>query len=101
MGAKKLPTSVKIGPYTYAVRVEPGAFPNDHNDRILCGESDHNACVIRVMERDPDQMVVTFWHEVLHAIDDLAGTELTEDVINRIAPLLVMVLRENAGLGTR
>jgi hemolysin activation/secretion protein len=40
-------------------------------------------------------MFVTLWHEMLHAIDDVAGTGLSEDKINRLAPILAGVLIDN------
>ena len=47
------------------------------------------------MDRNPDMMFTTLWHEILHAINDFSGTDLSEDVVSRLAPALVMVLIDN------
>lgn len=90
-----LPDSVAIGPFRYRVQVEPEPFPDDRKASVLCGEADHNKGLIRVLQATPDRMFVTYWHEVLHGIDDVAGTELSEDQVNRLAPLLASVLLDN------
>lgn len=89
-----IPETVSVGPYRYVVKIEEGPFIGDGN-ASLCGEANHNAGLIRVMQAVPERMFVTFWHEVLHAIDDVAGTELGEDAINRLAPILAGVLIDN------
>lgn len=91
----KVPDAVVVGPFRYEVRVEDTPFPDDTHQTMLCGQADHNGGMIRVLRATPDRMFVTFWHEVLHAIDDVAGTGLPEDVINRLAPVLAGVLIEN------
>jgi hypothetical protein len=90
-----MPKSVRVGPYTYEVSVELDAFLNDDKSGALCGEANHNDCRIRVMARNPDQMFVTLWHEILHAIDQMAETDLSEETVSRVAPILAMVLIDN------
>jgi hypothetical protein len=89
-----IPESMRVGPFTYRVIIEPEAFLGDHG-KELCGEADHNASTIRVQDREESQMEVIFWHEALHAIDRLGHLKLGEDRIERMAPLLTMVLRDN------
>ncbi len=90
-----LPQSVTVGPYRYDVWVQVEPFVSDDKQTVLCGEADHNKGVIRVMEMSPDRKFVTFWHEILHAIDHVAETGLSEDTISRLAPILVTFLLDN------
>jgi len=92
-----LPEHVRVGPFRYAVQIEDRPFLADDNT-VLCRQADHNAGRIRVMRAAPDRMFVTLWHELLHAIDDVAGTGLDEDTVNRLAPVLAGVLRDNVGV---
>lgn len=90
-----LPERVKIGPYHYEVQIEDTPFVADDGQSVLCGEARHNDGRIRVLRGSPDRMFVTFWHEILHGCDDMAGTELTEDQVNRLAPVIAGVLLDN------
>jgi hypothetical protein len=90
-----LPETVKVGPLRYQVNVEDDAFPDDTKTGMLCGQANHNDGVIRIMRGAPHRMFSTLWHEILHAVDDVAGTELTEDEVNRLAPVLASVLIDN------
>lgn len=91
----RLPDTVRVGPHIYEVAVETEPFVSDDQRTILCGEANHDAGRIRVLRSLPTRMFVTFWHEVLHAVDDMAGTELSEDQVNRLAPILAGVLMDN------
>lgn len=90
-----LPESVVVGPYRYTVRIEDTPFVDDQGTGVLCGQHNPNEGLIRVLRGSADRMFVTLWHEMLHAIDDVAGTELSEDEINRLAPVLVGALFAN------
>ena len=92
---RAIPSEIHVGPHRYKVRVESEPFVSDDNQTVLCGEADHNQCLIRIMDRNPDMMFTTLWHEILHAINDFSGTDLSEDVVSRLAPALVMVLIDN------
>jgi hypothetical protein len=95
MATTAMPETVRVGPFVYEVVTEPGPFLNDDNPGALCGEANHNDCRIRVMRRNPDQMFVTLWHEILHAADQLAETNLPEETVGRLAPIVAMVLLDN------
>jgi hypothetical protein len=90
-----IPKEVRIGPYLLEVRIVDEPFPADDKRSVLSGEIDHNACLIRLTSSSPDRMFATLWHEVLHGIDEMAGTDLSEDTIARLAPILAMVLIDN------
>lgn len=89
-----LPDVIHVGPYRYAVEIEPAAFVGEDHT-TLCGSCSHNDGRIRIMRCHPHRMFVTFWHEVLHAINDVAATQLSEDTVERLAPVLVGVLIDN------
>lgn len=93
-----MPESVRVGPFVYEVAVEDKPFVGSDETTVLCGEADHNGGRIRVMKAAPRRMFVTLWHEVLHACDEVAGTGLSEDQGNRLAPIVAGVLIDNAGV---
>lgn len=102
------PKHVKVGPVTY--RVKTGRAEIDRSSFVqgepLDGSCDHGAAVITLAPLDShDVMAVTCAHEVLHALWYLAGIgdgeesdTVEEDCVNRLAPLLVQLLRENPKL---
>lgn len=96
------PKSVKVGGKDYKVTF-PYTFKEVYNHN---GQSDHNAQEIRVSgtdfggaDRHPDQLSVTFWHEVLHCIDwvynSAASKGLDEETIHRLGHGLQQVLKDN------
>lgn len=96
MATTDFPSAVKIGPYRFVVEAHPRPFASEDERHVLSGEIDHSAGVIRLYRNgNPEREYTTFWHEVLHGIDDLAGTDLGEDTVNRLAPVLAQVLMEN------
>ncbi len=84
---------MKVGPYTWTVHFSPEA----ENGGV--GHTDFKTQVISVAEdQHPQQERDTVLHEVLHVAMFLAGMnghELEESLIQRLTPVLLMVLKDN------
>ncbi len=103
----KLPGKVHVGPHTYRVICDTAAMNAECRDASedLAGRCSHRTLTIHV---DPDQarsqMRDTLLHEVLHAVANMTaldnewGDEQEEEVILRLAPALLDVLRRNPRL---
>lgn len=103
----KLPAKVKVGPFTYKVTSDR----HDMNQRCrdestdLLGHCDRRMGVISVEpQQSLEQKRDTLLHEVLHAITDMTGieaemsNELEEQIVRRLSPVLLEVLRKNPKL---
>ena len=85
---------IQVGPYTYSILYE------EPHDRGSVGETDCDQQIIRVSPLLPkDRARVTLWHEVLHGLMDLINCPLTheqeEDLVDRLAPAVVLLLDRN------
>ena len=90
----KLPEQVRIGPYTFAVVVEEGLRGDQNQD--VYGQIKYDTQAIRIQAGlTEERTLVTFFHEVLHGIDETLGTGLTEKQITRFAPQLTAFLVDN------
>ncbi len=90
----KIPASVKIGPYTYAVVYEEQIRAD--NDSRLKGQADHMALTIRLaagMAREHTEE--TFLHELLHCIECVYEMRLKEREIGLFSVGLLAALRDN------
>lgn len=79
----KIPKKLKIGAITYKILV--GSIDD-------CGECDTKTQTIKIDESMSEELTeVTFWHEVLHAIN----ISLTEKEVEFLAQAIVQVRRDN------
>lgn len=94
-----LPEKVRIGPFDYNVQSMP---ERESRDLHLSGHYSGRTLLIRVDREQADQVVIeTLFHEVDHAIFDLAGVDdktPVEDIITRTSPLRLAVYRDNPQL---
>jgi hypothetical protein len=91
----RIPDKIQVGPCIYEVQLFDEPFLSDDRTTVLEGQHNPHDQLIKLWVRHPDAMYVTLWHEILHAIDQMAGTELSEETIHRLAPILVSVLLDN------
>lgn len=107
------PTTVNVGPSRYRVEFDYEALAqHEHEQRLgpIDGFCWYSACrIVLKPGLARDREAVTVVHEVLHAMLDTAGLgedlqavpypgDLEEAVINRLAPVLLDVLRRNPRL---
>jgi hypothetical protein len=103
----KLPRRIHVGPHIYSVVCDAAAMAAECRDagEDLVGRCSHRTLTIHI---EPDQarsqMRDTLLHEVLHAVANMTaldgewGAEREEEVILRLAPALLDVLRRNPRL---
>ena len=85
----KLPDRVKVGPFEYTVK----HLPFYQVDGML-GHSVRHHLELAIANDAPEQhQVVTFIHEVLHAVSDVYQVELDENEVERMANGLVDALQ--------
>lgn len=96
------PRSFRILGQRYRVD-NPKTFKDPEDGESLLGHIDHDYGLVTVSgTQSPDQMAETFLHEVLHALLDKVGhgsnqmgAEEHEAMVNRLAPVLLLFLRDN------
>jgi hypothetical protein len=103
--AAPIPGAVQVGPHVYAVDTSENARAALRAERMR-GECRSDQLLIHI---DPDlpRTIVqeTVLHEVLHAVIDttvmgeLFDHDQIEKIVEGIAPLLLLVLRDNPTLG--
>lgn len=93
--AKGLPDSIKIGPYRFSVEVKDDAFVSRDETTVLSGDICYHEGAIRLARGTPEFVFATFWHEVPHGADYVAGTKLSEEKVGRLADVLAAVLLDN------
>jgi hypothetical protein len=90
------PNKVKIGPYYFEVDWSASDVRNPKSGQKLWGFIGYEKQQILIQDNLPrDRQLCVFFHEVLHGIDDLVHTKLTEPQITRLAPAIVAFLVEN------
>ena len=100
----KLPKTVKIGPCVYTVKLEKKLKNNKTKEEAL-GET-HNASSVMKLAFKTDegnvsdqQIILTFLHEILHAVDYVTGDGLferrVESKIDLLATMLFGLLKDN------
>jgi len=74
----KIPHVIKVGGLDYPILFEP--IPDDDGEHDNWGWWRNNPRMIKIHpEADDVRCSTTFWHEILHAIDDtILGNRLTE-----------------------
>lgn len=102
----KPPKKIEVGPTLYVVKIDPDFLNaeavNQGYLRGLYGLTDHHTCTIYLHEENspPRQREVSM-HEVLHVVTENCGIAgeygrvKDEDIVSRMAPLLLDTLRRN------
>ncbi len=90
----KIPSEVKVGPYTYKVRLVD--IVNRERPELI-GEVSHDTNKeIRLQKAlDQDKLESVFIHELLHCIDVFMRLGLTEEQVERLEGAVYMVLKQN------
>lgn len=90
----KIPESVKIGPYTYAVETVDDLSHDEDKNCKLWGHIHFESQKIRLAtyNRLPFE---TLLHEAIHGIDEVYGINLKEKQVKRLATGLYSFLVEN------
>lgn len=90
----RIPETLKVGPYTYAVKELEEVKSERGAD--LWGQ-----CLMEEQEislragQSSDRKAVALFHEVLHALEDVLEITINEKDLTRLAPALYQVLRDN------
>lgn len=89
-----IPKNVKIGYKDFEVNLVPNKVIDE--DVICYGNINHNDQIINISSLyGEDQQKMTFIHECLHGIDDMAETDLTEDQVRKLAKGLYSFIKDN------
>ena len=90
----KIPEEVKIGPFTYKVRLVD--IVNRERPELI-GEVSHDTNKeIRLQKAlDQDKLESVFIHELLHCMDVFMRLGLTEKQVERLEGAIYMVLKQN------
>ena len=90
----KIPEEVKIGPFTYKVRLVD--IVNRERPELI-GEASHDINKeIRLQKAlDQDKLESVFIHELLHCMDVFMRLGLTEEQVERLEGAVYMVLKQN------
>jgi len=90
----KIPEEVKIGPFTYKVRLVD--VVNRERPELI-GEVIHDTNKeIRLQKAlDRDKLESVFIHELLHCMDVFMRLGLTEEQVERLEGAIYMVLKQN------
>lgn len=92
--------TMKIGPLVYRIVETPGLKSED-GERLLFGEAAYQAQELRLeANMSPTRKRVTVWHEAVHAIAEVRGFELSEEVVGALGTALFELVRDNPWLGT-
>lgn len=98
------PARVRVGPHVYRVVVDEARirqFEHDQGGKSHKGYTDRWTCEIVLDPRQaPCQLRETLWHEIKHAVASLSrfDQDEEEDMIARMAPWELLVLRDNPTL---
>ncbi len=91
----KIPPEIKVGIYNYQVKYTP----NLHRDAAVYGRVCTNAGVLELDLDMPDHIkYTTFWHEVIHIVQDCYRLSLSDDDVDRLAQGLSQILLNNLGI---
>jgi len=90
----KIPKKLKICGLNYTIKMEDSL----HANQGLAGEHCTHKLLIRIQKKDyePQKMEQTFFHEVMHAIDDhYLNNKLSEDQVSVLSNGFYQVLKDN------
>ena len=88
----QLPETVKVGPITFAVREVD--LIDDVPLRMGSFNSATGEILIKATLPD-DVKLVTFWHELVHSVLDMAGQKHNERMIDALSHGLVALFEQN------
>lgn len=105
MAKAQIPTEVYIAGKWWALEDRTEMLEDE--DRM--GETKNEQCrILYSTKQDPQQLRDTIWHEIKHAVFHETGLTLAvkehqetvheEDIIRRITPVELALMRENPGL---
>lgn len=90
---------MKIGPLEYRI-VETPKLMSEDGERSLFGEAAYQAQELRLeADMSPIRKRIVLWHEALHAIAEVRGIELTEEMIGALGTALYELVADNPWLG--
>ena len=90
----KIPTKVRIGAYEYSISLTP--MGEDYNKLGQCSTSKES---IKIDSESSYRIkCVTFWHEILHAIDDVYRGKMEEEEMERLAQSLTAIMLNEMGI---
>jgi len=90
----KIPEEVKIGPFTYKVRLVD--IVNRGRPELIGEVSHETNKEIRLQKAlDQDKLESVFIHELLHCMDVFMRLGLTEEQVERLEGAVYMVLKQN------
>ncbi|MBE3576891.1 MAG: hypothetical protein IMX00_04295 [Limnochordales bacterium] len=79
---RPIPTSLKIGPYTYTVRIFRESPLRDEQGRLLFGEIDHMTHEIKLSAMPSlERIWASLFHEAMHGILANAGIWKTDEKV--------------------
>lgn len=88
---------IKIGPYNFEMVIVDRLVSDQH--RRLYGQIDYDKFTIELDSSQNDEKAkAVLIHEVIHGIIGAIAGEHDEDLINRLEPWILMVLRDNPGV---
>lgn len=89
----KIPSKLKVGGKVYDVEQTMNLVTGNANSSA---EIDYHDTVIRIVPHSQSKMETDFFHEMTHAMFDFMGyTDHDEEVIDKIANVLYMVVQDN------
>lgn len=83
---KDYPKTIEIGDETYSVVFVERTEEDDYG---MCDQT--NKIIIISLNQDSDEMLKTFWHEVLHGFEEEFKVKLGHKVINKLEHVLAQV----------
>ena len=90
----KIPSKIRVGAYEYSITLVP--MGEAYNKLGQCYTSKE---LIKIDSESSYRIkCVTFWHEVLHAIDDVYRGEMKEEEMERLAQSLTAVMLNDMGI---
>jgi hypothetical protein len=92
------PKKVKVGPYVYKVALFPDSTTSDHGACVYTHQT-----IFLNANQHAERAGDTLLHEVLHAVWDVAGFDITPDlneetIVRGFATWLSAILKENPRL---
>ncbi|HOT31249.1 MAG TPA: hypothetical protein PLQ61_06765 [Bacteroidales bacterium] len=91
-----IPEKVKIGCKDYEIEIVDKLLYLE--GKTACGVINRNSCKIELSTAEAmseDSMNLTFFHEVLHGLEDFFDIDLTEEQIEKFAKGLYLFIKEN------
>jgi hypothetical protein len=95
-----IPDQVKIGPYIYTITYHDELY--DSQGQSMWGQVLYETQVIKLLKGiSPERQGAVFIHEALHAMAELTGNQLPEEIHTALSVALYSFLRDNDFLKRR